>query len=368
MIDSTDVFVIGGGPAGLAAAIAARQRGFHVVVADGAEPPIDKACGEGLLPNAVQVLARLGVEIPASERFTLQGIRFRDADRKVDAEFPAGPGIGVRRAVLHEKMVEHACKVGVTLLWKTPISGISSAGVITDRQTIAARWIIGADGIRSRVRRWTGLEPLRQHEPRFAFRRHYAVQPWCGFTELYWGSSAQAYVTPIGRQEICVVLISRDPRARFASIMSKFPQLAQRLASATPTSVERGAVTLSRSITRVYRGRVALVGDASGSVDAITGEGLSLAFHQALALGEALESGDLHKYQGAHQRLTRRPTLMGRLLLLLDNQPKLRNRAMRALAAHPELFARLVAVHVGDTSPGHLAFTGALLGWHFVTA
>jgi len=368
MIESTDVFVIGGGPAGLAAAIAARQRGFDVVVADGAEPPIDKACGEGLLPDAVQVLAGLGIEIPAAERFTLQGIRFLDADLKVDAEFPVGQGIGVRRAVLHESMVERALKVGVTLLWKTPVSGISSAGVTTDRQTIAARWIIGADGIRSRVRRWTGLEPLRQDQPRFAFRRHYAVQPWCGFTELYWGSGAQAYVTPIGSQEICVVLISRDPRARFASIKSKFPQLAQRLASATPTSVERGAVTLSRSITRVYRGRVALVGDASGSVDAITGEGLSLGFHQARALGEALESGDLHKYQVAHQRLTRRPTLMGRLLLLLDNQPKLRNRAMRALAAHPELFARLVAVHIGNTSPGHLASTGALLGWRFVTA
>src|SRR6266851_4395907 len=158
MLQRTDVFIIGGGPAGLAAAIAVRQRGFDVVVADGAEPPIDKACGEGLLPDAVQVLARLGVEIPASERFELQGIRFLDADLKVDAKFPAAWGIGVRRAVLHARMVERARKVGVTLLWKKPVSGISSAGVITNRQTIAARWIIGADGIRSRVRRWAGLE------------------------------------------------------------------------------------------------------------------------------------------------------------------------------------------------------------------
>jgi hypothetical protein len=103
-------------------------------------------------------------------------------------------------------------------------------------------------------------------------------------------------------------------------------------------------------------------------VDAITGEGLSLGFHQALALGEALEGGDLHDYQAAHQRLTRRPTLMGRLLLLLDSRPKLRSRAMRALAAHPDLFARLVAVHIGNTSPRHLASTGALFGWRFVTA
>jgi 2-polyprenyl-6-methoxyphenol hydroxylase-like FAD-dependent oxidoreductase len=265
-------------------------------------------------------------------------------------------------------MVQHARKVGVTLLWKTPVSGVSPAGVITDRQTIAARWIIGADGIRSRVRRWAGLEPIGEHQWRFAFRRHYSVQPWSSCTEVYWGRGAQAYVTPVGTHDICIVLISRDPQARFASISSEFPRLAQRLGSATPTSSERGAVTLSRSLEHVYGGRIALVGDASGSVDAITGEGLSLGFHQALALAAALEAQDLRIYQAAHRRLTRRPTLMGRLLLLLDSRPKLCNRAMRALAAHPELFARLVAVHIGDTSPGHLASTGALLGWHFVTA
>src|SRR6267154_2442854 len=349
MLQRTDVFIIGGGPAGLAAAIAARERGFDVVVADGAEPPIDKACGEGLLPDAVEVLSRLGIEISSSDRFALQGIRFLDAELSVDAHFPAGQGIGVRRAVLHERMVERARKVGVTLLWKTPVSGISPAGVITDRQTVAARWIIGADGIRSRVRRWAGLESFRQNQSRFGFRRHYSVQP-------------------VGTNEVCVVLISRDVHARFASIGSEFPTLAERFASATLTSSERGAVTMSRSLERVYRGSIALIGDASGSVDAVTGEGLSLGFHQALALADALEAEDLGSYQAAHRRLTRRPALMGRLLLLLDSQPELRNRAMRALAAHPNLFARLVAVHIGKTSPGHLASTGALLGWRFVTA
>jgi flavin-dependent dehydrogenase len=368
VIKSTDVFIIGGGPAGLAAAIAARQRGFDVVVADGAQPPIDKACGEGLLPNAVEALARLGIEIPSSERFALRGIRFLDADRKVNAEFSTGHGMGVRRSVLHQSMIQRAREVGVTLLWKTAVSGISSVGVIAGQQTIAARWMIGADGIRSRVRRWAGVESLRKHQPRFAFRRHYGVRPWCNCTELHWGRNAQAYVTPVGAHDICVVLISRDPQARFASIGLEFPQLAERLASGALIGAERGGVTQWCSLNRVFRGRIALIGDASGSVDAITGEGLSLGFHQALALADALESGDLRKYQAAHQRLARRPGLMGRLLLLLGNQPKLRNRAMRTLAAHPDLFARLVAVHLGDTSPGHLASTGALLGWRFVTA
>ena len=61
----TDVFVVGGGPAGLASAIAARRNGFDVVIADSARPPIDKACGEGLMPDGVAALRRIGVELGA---------------------------------------------------------------------------------------------------------------------------------------------------------------------------------------------------------------------------------------------------------------------------------------------------------------
>jgi len=61
----SDVFIVGGGPAGLAAAIALRARGFGVTVADPALPPIDKACGEGLMPNALRTFERLGVSLPS---------------------------------------------------------------------------------------------------------------------------------------------------------------------------------------------------------------------------------------------------------------------------------------------------------------
>jgi menaquinone-9 beta-reductase len=368
MRQSTDVFVIGGGPAGLAAAIAARKRGFDVIVADGGEPPIDKSCGEGLMPDTIRVISQLGIEVSNLEGFTLEGIRFLDRNVSVKAEFSAGQGMGVRRVVLHRHLVEQAHKAGVTLQWKTSVTGISRAGVTFAGKTVAARWIIGADGIRSRVRRWAGLEYSHQGQLRYAFRRHYRVQPWSTYTEVHWGRNAQAYVTPVGGTDVCVVLISGNPRERHASLAAEFPQLADRLGSWGAAGDERGAVTLSHSLKRVHRGRVALIGDASGSVDAITGEGLCLGFHQATALADALECSDLSRYQAAHRRLARRPTLMGRLLLLLDREPRVRDRAMRALAKHPELFARLLEVHVGATSPGHLAATGAQLGWRFVVA
>jgi flavin-dependent dehydrogenase len=363
----TDVLVVGGGPAGLAAAIAARKRGFDVIVADGIQPPIDKACGEGLMPDTLAALRELGVAINAADGFVFRGIRFVDQAVEVDGRFPFGQGLGLRRPLLHEKMIDQAQQLGVTLLWNTSVSGLSRDGVTVGGKTIAARWIIGADGIRSRVRRWCGVEGPVLTQPRYAFRRHYYVKPWTDCMEIYWGRNAQAYVTPVGHQEICLVLISRDPGLRSASIAAEFPKLAGRLVS-TESGPEQGAVTLTCGFKRVYSDNVALIGDASGSVDAITGEGLCLSFHQATALADALVSGNLHRYQTAHRRLALRPTLMGRMLLLLDRQPKMRSRAMQVLAAHPDLFARLLAVHVGATSPRHFAATGALLGWRLIAA
>ena len=368
MKQSTDVFVIGGGPAGLAAAIAIRKRGFHVIVADGAAPPIDKACGEGLLPDTITVLNDLGVRVDPEEGFRFRGIRFlSESNRHVDASFALGAGIGLRRVSLHRKLIERAEQLGVSLLWKTCVTSISAEHVvIAGGPTVAARWIVGADGMRSRVRRWAGLHWRSSQKPRYAFRTHYQVQPWTDCMELYWGRGAQAYVTPVSNREVCVVLMSRAAGVRANSIGKAFPLLAARLERAQ-VSAERGEITVTRSLDRVYRGRVALIGDASGTVDAITGEGLCLSFRQAEALAAAIESDDLADYQAAHRRIARRPTLMSRLLLLLDAHEAVRERAMRTLVAYPEVFRRLLAVHAGSSSPHQLAATGALLGWRLVT-
>jgi flavin-dependent dehydrogenase len=352
----------------LAAAIAARKKGFQVTVADGAQPPIDKTCGEGLMPDTLAALRELGVEISASEGYAVRGVRFLGTKSEAVAKFPSGPGIGMRRPVLHAKLVQAAQDCGVSLLWKTPVQGISEEGVAIAGGLVAAKWIIGADGIRSRVRRWSGLDTRTKYERRYAFRQHYRAKPWSDFMEVHWGENAQAYVTPVRADEVCVVLISRHPGMRLLSLHAEFPELARRLNQAADAGRERGATTMMRQLKNVYRGKVALIGDASGSVDAITGEGLCLSFRQAMALAESLGAGDLKEYQNAHRRLARRPTFMGRVMLLLDGHTATRERVMRALASQPDVFARLLAVHVGATSPAHFAATGALLGWRLVAA
>src|SRR5271155_5679261 len=130
MGQGTDVFIVGGGPAGLAAAIAARTKGFRVIVADGAKPPITKACGEGMLPDALKALSELGVELRETDGGALRGIRFGDERSSVSASFPNGHGIGVRREILHQRMLERARDCGVCLLWNTPVMGLDKEGVV----------------------------------------------------------------------------------------------------------------------------------------------------------------------------------------------------------------------------------------------
>jgi flavin-dependent dehydrogenase len=367
-VRETDIFIIGGGPAGLATAIAARQRGFDVIVADGTQPPIDKPCGEGLMPDGRAALEKIGISIPAELSHPFRGIRFVSGDFNVDASFPNGVGIGVRRTVLHNLMVARAEAAGVALLWQTPVTGLHSQGVLLGGKLVRSRWVVGADGGHSLVRQWAGLDNYACDRTRFAFRRHYRVSPWSDCMELHWGPRCQIYVTPIAEDEICVALISRDQHLRLDTALTAFPDLASRLHGAEPSSVERGAISATRKLRRVGEGMVALVGDASGSVDAITGEGLCLSFRQAEALAKCFAAGNLEPYQQAHRRLARRPALMAELMLTLDWKTWFRQRVMRAFGSDPRLFSRMLAMHVGALSPLDFAANGLSLGWRVLNA
>ncbi len=366
---TVEVFVVGGGPAGLVAAIAARQQGLSVMVADGADHPIDKPCGEGLIPETQTALAKLGIQIPKTDAFAFRGIRFLQKGSQVCADYPRGYGLGIRRTVLHALLVKKAEENGVQMLWRTPVTGIEKERVNLKQMSVAARWIVGADGSGSRVRRWSGLDATVRHHQRFAVRRHYRVRPWTEHMEIYWGECAQAYVTPISQEEVCIVVLAEKSQdANFAESFADWPELKERLANAEPSSRERGAITAMHSLKNVYKKNVALVGDASGSVDAITGEGLRLAFSQALALAEGMKRGDLREYQRVHQRLARRPSWMANLLLLLGRNAGIRQRALKSLAAKPGLFAELLAIHAGyATTPGIVA-ASARVGWEFLAA
>lgn len=362
----TDLFIAGGGPAGLVAALAARRKGFRVIVADSARPAIDKACGEGLMPDAVAALAGLGVELP-KEVVPFRGIRFCGHGRSVEAGFPRGLGYGVRRTVLHRILAEHAAAAGVDLRWNAPVTKLDGERIYIKGEPVRAGYIVGADGAASAVRRWAGLDARLRDSHRFGFRKHFRATPWTDHVEVHWASGCQIYVTPVAPDQVNVALLSRTPELRLDQALPLFPDLAVRLRGAAAASAERGSISASRRLRRVCHGHVALIGDASGSVDAVTGEGLSLAFQQALALATALEIGNLGHYQTEHNRIRRRPALMADLMLLMDERDCLRRRVFSALSARPALFADMLSMHVHGFSPRVLATAALTLGWSLIT-
>jgi flavin-dependent dehydrogenase len=368
-MNETDLFIVGGGPAGLVAAIAACRNGFSVTLADAARPPIDKACGEGIMPDGLAALAELGIAVPLEKASVFRGIRFLDPENSVEAQFVGQCGLGVRRTVLHDLLVAHAVRTGVRMLWGTRVTGLVNNRVQLDYGEIRCRWVIGADGMTSRIRAWANLEKSSRDIHRFGFRQHFPIKPWSEFVEVHWTNRGQLYITPVSKEEICVALVTHDRGHRLKEAIAHCSTIPSSLREAVASTREQGALSASRSLRSVVRGPVALIGEASGSVDSVTGEGMSIAFRQALALERALCEDDLSIYQTAHRKLMRIPKAMAELMLLMDRRHGVRRRALHALARKPDLFGGMLAVHTGNASPlvfGIRATTS--LGWHMLTA
>ncbi len=291
--------IIGGGPAGLAAAIALRQQRLDAIVVEALTPPIDKACGEGLMPDSLAELSRLGVRLTGGRE--LCGIHFANRNRGredlVSAEFRGAKGIGIRRLELHQRLVDRAEELGVCLRWGTRAELRANGEALVGGHPVRYSYLIGADGEASRVRRWVGLEAGHLLIRRLGFRRHYRLPPWSSRVEVHWGRLGQAYVTPVAADEVCVAAVTRHRGLGFDDLIGDIPYLCQALQGAETMGRDRGAVTTTRKLRRVTSGNIALIGDASGTADAITGEGLASTFRQALLLGAALGRDRIAEYE-----------------------------------------------------------------------
>ncbi|MYW04632.1 NAD(P)/FAD-dependent oxidoreductase [Streptomyces sp. SID3343] len=331
-----DVLVAGGGPAGLATAIHGALAGLRVVVVEPRGAPVDKACGEGLMPAGVAALRELGVA-PAGHR--LAGIRYVDAQHAVSARFRAGPGLGVRRTELQGGLYERAVGLGVEVVAgrvdavRQDADGVTAGG-------FRARWLVAADGLHSPVRAGLGLALPDGRERRYGLRRHFAVAPWTDFVEVHWSPYGEAYVTPVGADLVGVAVLG--PRGRpYAEQLADFPDLLARLTGPATTTV-RGAGPLRRRVRRRVVGRVLLVGDAAGYTDALTGEGVALALASARVLVQSLVAGRPDRYDARWRRLSRRHRVLTEALLTARRHERSARLIVPAAHRLPAVFGAVV--------------------------
>ncbi|MFG2987846.1 NAD(P)/FAD-dependent oxidoreductase [Streptomyces sp. NPDC048257] len=335
-----DLLIAGGGPAGLATAIHGALAGLEVVVLEPRPTPIDKACGEGLMPGGVRHLRELGVAV-AGQPF--RGIRYVDgvSGRHAEGLFRSGPGLGARRTELQAALAERAAQLGVRVLprrvgqVRQDVHEVGAAG-------LTARYLVAADGLHSPVRRGLGLSAPRtpRRPPRYGLRRHYAVEPWSDLVEVHWAACCEAYVTPLAPDRIGVAVLTSD-QAPFDVQLARFPMLSARLAAATGTAV-RGAGPLRQSARVRVAGRVLFVGDAAGYVDALTGEGLTLAVTAAGELVRCVREGRPQAYEQAWRDLSRSYRTLTASLLWARHQPRLAPRIVPLAARLPRVFTGAV--------------------------
>lgn len=367
-----DVLIAGGGIAGSSLAIMLGRAGVSVALFEQGYFPREKACGEGIMPPGVAVLERLGLA-GAVGGVPFEGVRYHAGTIVAEGRFPwldgrPATGRGQRRQHLDQVLFTTAAATpGVTAHTNARVEApIVERGRVVGLRVSGedhhAPLTVAADGAHSRLRRRLDLDRTSPTSRRAGLRAHFRLAPAVSqppWVEVFLGHAAELYVTPLPNHELLVAalttreVLSGGASEAFRRLVRAQPMLRAKLAGAEQITTFRGMSPLTTVARAGVVAGAALLGDAAGFVDPITGGGITQALLTAELLAECLcrerldDAGWLIAYDRARTILLREYRWLNRMVLGLADHPLLARAALRLLNRAPGLFSHLLGVATG---------------------
>jgi geranylgeranyl reductase family protein len=386
---SSDVLIVGGGPAGSSTAAALAREGVDVMLVDRARFPRPKPCAEYLSPEASRILDAMGAleAVESSGAAQLRGVLVRAPNGvTIRGEFIAGHaytpyrerGLSVRREVLDKVLIDSARASGAQVHEGARVTGLTKArsgydvDVTVDGTTARVRTsiLVGADGLHSLVAKRLELTGAARWPRRLALVTHYeGVQGVGELAEMHVERDGFVGIADVGHGLTTVAMVVPAQRARdLAGAKEEFltqwlqskPQLADRFRMATRVSPVRATGPFASQARRAWSHDALLVGDAADFFDPFTGEGIYAALHGGeLAAAAALDAlhadgparnRALAAYDDTRRRVFRGKWIVERVIAAIVANPWLINRAARTLSRRRDMADLLIGV-TGDFVP-----------------
>ena len=311
---STDVLVVGCGPAGSATATWLARAGREVTVLDAAGFPRDKTCGDGLTPRAMAEVDRLGLGVWARDRITIRGLDLRGFGHERRVPWPAGDhggtGSAVRRTVFDDRLRQTAVEAGAVVLAGVRVTGVERddddevVAVRAGDHRIACRTLVVADGVRSPVGKMLGRTWHRDTVYAVAARSYVRScrhdHPWIGSDlELRDRDGAvqpgYGWVFPLGDGEVnlgvgALATASRPARVAVKDLLHHYARSVRGdwELEGEPRAVTSALLPMGGAVSGVAGRNWALVGDAAACVNPLNGEGIDYALEGGRLLAELI--------------------------------------------------------------------------------